>query len=77
MKEAVRKIIEIGRNHNNVFRHVIKMKIESTDVVGGRCMGGNNGSLYHTEKDRAKLWKALMSKIIKRMNGIKLQMQIL
>ena len=50
------------------------MKIESTDVVGGRCMRGNDGTLYLNEKDRAKFWKAHMSKI---MNGIKLQMLIL
>ena len=37
-EEAVRKINEIGINPNNVFRLVKKMKIESTDVVGGRCM---------------------------------------
>ena len=39
----MRKINEIGRNPNNDFRHVRKMKIESTDVVGGRCMQGNDG----------------------------------
>ena len=49
--KAVRKINEIGRNPNNVFRLVKKMKIESTDVVGGRCMRGNDGSLYHNEMD--------------------------
>ena len=37
-EEAVREINEIGRNPNNVFRLVKEMKIESTDVVGGRCM---------------------------------------
>ena len=36
------------------------MKIESTDVVGGRCVRGNNVTLYPNEKDRA-------------MNEIKLQ----
>ena len=60
-EEAVRKINDIGRNPNNVFRLVKKMKIESTDVVGGRCMRGNDGTLYPNEKDRAKLWKAHMS----------------
>ena len=37
-EEEVRMINEIGRNPSNVFRLVRKMKIESTDVVGGRCM---------------------------------------
>ena len=56
-EDAVRKINEIGRNPNNVVRLVKKMKIESTDV-GGRCMQGNDGTLYLNEKDRAKLSKA-------------------
>ena len=34
------------------------MKMESTDVVGGRCMRGNDGTLYPNDKERAKLWKA-------------------
>ena len=62
MKEAVRKINELVRNPDNVFRLARKMKIENTDVVGGRCMQGNDGALYLNEKDRAKLWKAYMSK---------------
>ena len=37
-EEAERKINELGRNPNNVDRLVTKMKIESTDVVRGRCM---------------------------------------
>ena len=69
-EEAERKINELGRNPNNVFRFVRIMKIKSTDVVGGRCMRGNDGTFYPKEKDRAKLWKAHMSKI---MNGIILQ----
>ena len=38
MKEAVRRINELVRNLNNVFRLVRKMKIESTDAVEGRGM---------------------------------------
>ena len=64
-EEAVRKMNELGRNLNNVFRLVRKMKIESTDVVGGRCM---QGILYPSEKDRGKLWKAHMSKIMNEEN---------
>ena len=56
MKE-VRKINELGRNPNNVFRLVKKMKIESMDVVGGRCVLENDGAFYLSEKYRAKLWK--------------------
>ena len=38
------------------------MKIKSTDVVGGGCMLGNDGTPYFSEKDKAKLWKAYMPK---------------
>ena len=44
------------------------MKIESTDVVGGRCMRGDDGTLYLNEKDGAKLWKAQMQKIMNEEN---------
>ena len=45
-EEAVRKINELGRNRNIVFRLVKKMMMERIDVVGGRCMRGNDGTLY-------------------------------
>ena len=56
-EEAVIKINQLGRNPNNVFIFVSKMKKESTDVVGGRCMRGNYEILYLNETDRANLWK--------------------
>ena len=59
----MRKNNEIGRNSNNVLKLVRKMKMESTDVVGGRCMQGNDGTLYLNEKDRAKLWKHICQKL--------------
>ena len=54
-EEAVRKINEIFMNLNNVFRLVRKMKMESTDVVRGMFMRGNDETLYLNEKDKAKL----------------------
>ena len=62
-EESVRKINEIGRNPNNVFTLVRKMKIESTDVVGGRCMQGDDGTLSLNE-NRAKRRKSHMSEIM-------------
>ena len=61
-EEAARKINELGRNPNNVFRHARRMKVDSTDDVAGRCMRGNDGTIYLNEKDGAKLWKAYISK---------------
>ena len=45
-EEAVRMINEIDRNTSNVFRLVRQMRIESTDVVGGRCMPRHVRTLY-------------------------------
>ena len=45
-EEAVKNTHALGRNSDNVFRHVRKMKIARTDVVGGRCIRGNDGALY-------------------------------
>ena len=56
--EAEKKINELGRNPNNVFRLVRKMKMETTDVVGGRCIRGNDGAFYLSEKDTAIICKA-------------------
>ena len=50
------------------------MKIESTDVVGGRCMLGNDGILYLNEKVEQNSGKHICQKLwMKRMNGIKLE----
>ena len=59
-EEAVRKVNEIGGNPNNFFTLDRKMKIERTDVFGGRYMQGNDGTLRLNEKDGAKLWRAHM-----------------
>ena len=54
------KINEFGRNPKNIFRLVRKMKIENSDVIGGRCMRENDGTLCLCEKVRTNLWKAHM-----------------
>ena len=48
--EAVRRINELGRNPNNVFKLVRKMRISSTDVAGGRCMRENDGKLTYMRR---------------------------
>ena len=52
-EEAVININGIGRN-SNVFKLIGKMKIESTDVVGGRWMRENDGTL-HLNGDKANV----------------------
>ena len=50
-KEAVRKINELGRHPNNVFRLVRNEFV----VVGGRCMRRNYGTFYLDDMERANL----------------------
>ena len=64
----MRKINELGINPNNVLRFVRKMTIDCTDLVGQRCMRENDGTLYFSEKDRAKLWRAYISQIMNEEN---------
>ena len=59
----MKKINELGRNPSNAFTPIRKMKIYSTYITEGSCMTGNDGILYLNEKDRAKLWKAIIQKI--------------
>ena len=61
-EESVRKINELGRNPNNIFRLVKKINMHSTDVFGGRCMRENDGALYLNEKERITFWKGHMPK---------------
>ena len=40
------------------------MKKEGNDVEGERCLRGSNRQLGFLERDRAKIWKELMEKIM-------------
>ena len=44
------------------------MKKEGKDVEGGRCFRRRDGRLDFIEKDRAKIWKELMEKIMNEEN---------
>ena len=41
------------------------MKKDGKDVEGGRCMRGIDGRLNFSEKDRGKVWKEHMERIMK------------
>ena len=53
---------------NDVFKFVKFMRKDSRDIDGGGCMKDKNGRLVVSKKDRGKLWKKHMKKI---MNGIR------
>ena len=45
-----------------------KIKIESADIVGGRCMQGKGRTIYINENNEAKLWKVYVQNIINEEN---------
>ena len=49
---------------NGVFKFVNFMKKEGKDIEGGGCRKDKDGRLVVSEKDRGKLWKEHMEKIM-------------
>ena len=49
---------------NDVFKFVKFMRKEGRDIDGGGCMKNKNGRFVVSEKDRGKLWKEHMKKIM-------------
>ena len=44
------------------------MKKDGKDVEGRRCIRGSDGRLHFSEKDRGKVWKKHMEKIMNKEN---------
>ena len=69
MKEvAERELRELSEHPNKVFKLVKSMKKDEKDVKGGRCMRGSNGRLSFSEKDRGKVRKEHMERIMNEEN---------
>ena len=49
---------------NDAFKFVKFMRKERRDIEGGGCMKDKDGRLFVSEKDRGKLWKKHMEKIM-------------
>ena len=47
-----------------VYKLVKSMKKDGKDVERGRCMRGSNGRLNFSEKDRGRVWKEHMERIM-------------
>ena len=47
-----------------MLRLVKRLKGDSKEVEGGRCMRGSNGRLCFSEKERGKVWKDYMERIM-------------
>ena len=70
MKEAAeQELRELSEHPNKVFKLVKSMKKDGKDVEGGRCMRGSNGRLNFCKKDRERVWKEHMERIMNEENG--------
>ena len=47
-----------------MFRLVKGLRIDSKEVEGGRCMRGSYEKLCFNEKERGKVWKDYMERIM-------------
>ena len=51
-----------------MLRLVKELKTDSKEVEGGRCMRGSDGTLYFSEKEKNKVWKDYMERIMNEEN---------
>ena len=63
-QEAEEEINVLCTKPNDVFKFVKFMRKEGRDIEGGGCMKDKDGKLVVSEKDRGKLWKEHMEKIM-------------
>ena len=67
-EKAEETLTELKNRPNVMFRPVKGLKIDSKEVEGGRCMRGSDGKLCFSEKERGKVWKDYMERIMKEKN---------
>ena len=63
-QEAEEEMNVLCTKPNDVFKFVKFMRKEGRDIDGGGCMKDKDGRLVVSEKDRRKLWKEHMEKIM-------------
>ena len=69
MKEvAERELRELTEHPNKVLKLVKSMKKDGKGVEGGRCMRSRDGRLNFSKKDRGKVWKEHMERIMNEKN---------
>ena len=63
-----REVRELSEHPNKVFKLVKSMKKDGKDNEGGRCMRGSDGRLNFSKKDRGRVWKEHMERIVNEEN---------
>ena len=51
-----------------MFRLVRRLKTGSKDIAGGRCMRGSDAKLCFSVKERGKVWKDYIQRILNEEN---------
>ena len=51
-----------------MFRLAKGLMTDSKEVEGGRCMSGSDGKLCFSEKERCKVWKDYVERIVNEEN---------
>ena len=64
MRQEAEEMNVLCTKPNDVFKFVKFMRKEGRDIDGGGCMKDKDGRLVVSEKDRGKLWKEHMEKIM-------------
>ena len=61
-------LTELQNCPNGMFSLAKGLKTESKKVEGGGCMRGSDGKLCFCEKERGKVWKDYMERIMNEQN---------
>ena len=67
-KKAEEALTELQNGPYGMFRLVKRLKTDSKEVEGGRCMRGSDGKLCFSEKEIGKVWKNYMERIMNEEN---------
>ena len=63
-EKAVEALTELKDFPNGMFRLVKGLNTDSKEVEGGGCMRGSDGRQSSCERERGKVWKDYMERII-------------
>ena len=63
-EKAEEAVSELENCPNGMFSLVKGLKTDSKEVEGGRCMRGSDGRLCFIEKERCKVWRDYMERIM-------------
>ena len=67
-EKAEEVLTELQNCQNGMFRLLKGLKTDSNEVEDGRCMRGSDGKVCFSEKERGKVWKDYMERIINEEN---------